>query len=319
MTARNPYIVYAKYIAERSLTKVMLHKTETRIEPLLSEVGDVDILMKLKGDILRANQTVLTYVVNTCIHIQKVVDPEDDPYLLHRDIVPASLRVLLQGGACLTKITRSLRRDVDEDALLPFSIDSATKAVVSAAQLVVQMEKAVVQVLHTLHGEGLGSALISQLDENEGAVLLAYLKAQQSLVTHTREEVDACRQKEVARDDEKAKASALAEARKEAKKGKRELKERFKEATEEHEVALQFWQAQAHTWEIADNRAKTTGKALERISLQLCHVIDCAGVFCMHVREAKVQAMEIGIVDVLCDLLSQENLDENAYTRYCCY
>ena len=118
--------------------------------------------------------------------------------------------------------------------------------------------------------------------------------------------------KEVARDDEKAKASALAEARKEAKKGKRELKERFKEATEEHEVALQFWQAQAHIWEIADNRAKTTGKALERISLQLCHVIDCAGVFCMHVREAKVQAMEIGIVDVLCDLLSQENLDENA-------
>jgi hypothetical protein len=316
VSERHPYIVYAKYLAERSLTKVMLHKTETRIDALLVEASDgvgggQNLNRGLADDMRRADNTILGYVVTSCIHVLRVVDPDDDPYALHRNVVSASLRVLLEGGARFTQVAASLPRNVDADALLHFSNNPATKAAVAVCALIVALGDPIVRVLHPLYNEGLGQSLIHQLDENNGALISAHLGAQQSLVEHTREEADAAAQKQAARDEEEAKASALAYARKEAKKGKSELKARFKEATEEHDVALKHWRAQVHAWEVADQRMKNTAKALRRISLQLCHVIDCAGVFSLHVRQAKLQAMDEGIVDVLTDLMSQHNLDEN--------
>lgn len=306
VSAPHPYIVYAKYVVERSLTKVMLHKTEMRLPELLQ--GAPEMLKAVQ----MADNTALYYCVMACKFLLDWVQPENDSYNMYDLAIRASLRVLLDGGARFVKVAERLPYNVPAEKFLSFTLNPATEAIHAVAQLMVTLEDNVVQILHDLYREGFGRVLIHLLNEDSGPLIRGYRDALAYLVAYTLEEADALAAKNIAKEDEVELSASLAFAQKEAKKGKRELKKRLKEVEEAHADAVGVLKQKTQLWKHALRMLENTKRALQHVSMQLGSIVDCIGIFCYHVQDAKAQVMKEGIIDTLAEVIRVENIEENS-------
>jgi hypothetical protein len=300
----HPFLVYAKYIAVRGLTKVLVFKTEERIQEFTE---DLPTDSNVTTQMINANHSTVCFclcALETCL---KRVQPHEDPHKMIPQSVTASLELLLNIRAQkrLTKTTLDLSTPANPSMLLSFINDPATRVIVAVSTLITTLGiERMSRILNEVYSEGLGVALVDVLSTN-GVFTLCYQMAQHFLQECTENELMAAKERDAAIATERQFFHAWEYARKESKKGQKKLKLRFVEATAEHKEKDDIMIEKTKIWQSRRDLMEKTKAALNLISDALCQILEVVGFIAFSVKSAQTQAVDSGVIDTLLEFVSQ--------------
>jgi hypothetical protein len=296
----SPFLVLAKYLAIRGLTKVLIFKTQENMVTMMAECDDsVDIENKIEN----ANNNSIFYVLNACNSVLKIKN-QPDPYKMESQIIESSLQIIMQGLPRFVSLTRSMKAPSISDNLLEFIQMPSVKVIVSLSSLFIHLGKHLHRRLHDIYAEGLGIALINLLSSsNNGTFTLVYQQACDFLIQCKEEESRSAQERDQSIKVEQEYAAALKYALKESKKGQKILRERFQQATIEHREKEITMNSKINAWKVCNQLRLKTEKAMSKIEKSLCSIMDAIGLLCFHVIDAKTQCIENGIIDTLLNLV----------------
>ena len=150
--AMHPFLVYAKYIAVRGLTKVLVFKTEERIDEFTNESSSNTTML-----MIQANRTTIYYVLTALKTVLLQVDPQADPHKMISQSITASLELLLRALPRFQNIILTITIPDDPTLLMNFVNHSQTKVIVALSQLITTIgNKRISRILHDLYSEGMG-------------------------------------------------------------------------------------------------------------------------------------------------------------------
>ena len=323
-----PFLIYAKYIAVRGLTKVLVFKTEERMDELLDdcskckeeeesedkEDGGERSGKNIVQQVRDANNTTILYclnaMINVILHISEKVDNQKDPYQMLPQAVQASHNLLLQALPRFQKLAQAINADSVEDRQLQqFVRAPSTRVVVCLCKLLTTLgigKRTTSKLLHQMYEQGLGRALVHLMSEN-GALAMVHQNAQHFLLVCEKDERGRRRERDKSIVTERKYFAAYEFALKESKKGQKILRDKFEIATFEHKEKEEEMKRRTDVWQRSHDLMALTNDALQEIEVSMEEVLEFVGYISLKVVAAKEQCLSDGIVDTMLHLLSQED------------